>query len=163
MSPIEEFVKADTVVCGTPLTVCSPFIFLLLPEVSHGGVTGSITMWHETLKRQCAGVQGRWTSTPGTIRNSMRQNISALPPMSTALRTPIRSDYDYTVRGCKRSVCLYPPLTHHWQQMHNDLSVRSDKWTFSEKYNHPVWINFYWQETWSFLVGLIFAFGEICW
>lgn len=28
------------------------------------------------------------------------------------------------------TVCLYPPLTYHWQQMHNDLSVCSDALTF---------------------------------
>lgn len=60
---------------------------------------GSISTWHVTPKPRCAGGQGRWTSTPGTIQNSMRQSISALPPMSMDLHTPTKSDYDYTVRS----------------------------------------------------------------
>lgn len=84
---------------------------------------GSITTWHVTLKHQCAGAQGRWTSMPGTIQNSMRQNISALPPMSMDLHTPTKSDSDYTVRSVldlrllktklENQFCLHPPLMYH--------------------------------------------------
>lgn len=58
---------------------------------------GSISMWHVTLRYRCAGVQGPWTSMPGTIQNSTKQSINALPPMSMDLHTLTRSDYNYTV------------------------------------------------------------------
>lgn len=108
---------------------------LLIHEVSRGGVTGSITTSHVTLKRRCAGAQGRWTSMPGTIQNSMRRSISASPPMSMDPHTPTRSDYDSTVRSVMResTVCLYPPATYRWQEMDSDLSFSSvfQHWFFS--------------------------------
>lgn len=58
---------------------------------------GSISMWHVTLRCQCAGAQGLWISMPGTIQKSMRQSINALPPTSMDLHTPTRSYYNYTV------------------------------------------------------------------
>lgn len=58
---------------------------------------GSISTWHVTLRYRCADVQGPWTSMPGTIQNSTRQNISALPLISMGLHTLTRSDYNYTV------------------------------------------------------------------
>lgn len=86
---------------------------------------GSISTWHVTLKHRCEGAQVRWTSTPGTIQNSMRQSISASPPISMDLHTPTRSDYDYTVRLSIResSVCLNAPLTYVHCTMYSDLSV----------------------------------------
>lgn len=77
---------------------------------------GSISTWHVTLRHQCEGAQGHWTSMPGKIQNSMRQSISALPPTSTGLHTPTRSDYDCTVSSVLGTIrestnCLDPPLT----------------------------------------------------
>lgn len=76
-----------------------PSYFCPFPQVSHGGETGSISTWHVTLRCPCAGAQGRWTSMPGTIQNSTRRSTSASPPMSTARRTPTRSDSSCTVRS----------------------------------------------------------------
>lgn len=81
--------------------VC-PLYFCPLPQVSRGGETGSISTWHVTLRCPCAGAQGRWTSMPGTIQNSTRPSTSASPPMSTARRTPTRSDSSCTVRSLQR-------------------------------------------------------------
>lgn len=73
---------------------------------------GSISTWHVTLKHRCAGAQGHWTSMPRTIQNSMRQSISASPPMSMDLHTPTRSDYDYTVRSVLENQLLV--YIHNW-------------------------------------------------
>lgn len=84
-------------------------------KVSHGGVMGSISTWHVTLKHRCAGAQGHWTSMPRTIQNSMRQSISASPPMSMDLHTPTRSDYDYTVRSVLENQLLV--YIHNWRDI----------------------------------------------
>lgn len=102
--PLNSCVKNLIIICKKN----SLFFFFCLPslihEVSHGGGMGSISTWHVTLKHRCAGAQGRWTSTPGTIQNSTRQSISASPPTSMDRHTPTRSDYDYTVRPATGTV-----------------------------------------------------------
>lgn len=88
---------------------------LFIHKVFHGAVMEGIITWHVTLKRQCAGTRGRWTSTPGTTQNSMRRSTNALPPTCMALHTPTRSNCDCTVRsdmeaGGEADVCFCPAL-----------------------------------------------------
>lgn len=90
---------------------------LSIHKVFHGAVMEGITTWHVTLKCRCAGTRGRWTSTPGTTRNSTRRSTSASPPTCMAPRTPTRSDCACTVRsdmeaGGEAGVCAGPALMH---------------------------------------------------
>lgn len=87
-------------------------------KASHGDGMGSISTWHVTLRYPCAGAQGLLTSTPGTIQNSTRPSTSASPPMSTALRTPTRSD----------SSCTVSTLQRLWEQ----LTTTDTKYTMAQ-------------------------------